>query len=202
MKNEKPYPFHKKFYLSEMKAHEDQRYIEAMREGNHTLLGELYELHAPSVANWVKQNNGSLADARDVFQEAMVAIYNKACDASFILTCPIGALLFQISRNKWIDQIRKKTKDEKVRIMERERYDSAHDAVSQVEAIQEEEIRQSKLNKAFAQLSELCQKLLKLYAEGLDTATIQAKLEMVNVNTLYRRKNACTERWRTLYHES
>jgi hypothetical protein len=30
---------------------------------------------------------------------------------------------------------------------------------------------------------------------------IRAQLKMENINTLYRRKNACTERWRTIYNQ-
>lgn len=188
-------------YLSNMNNHEDHRYIEALRNGDSRLLEALYENHKRPVIHWVVNNSGSRADARDVFQEAILALYNKACDPSYILTCPIGGLLFQICKNKWIDQLRKKNKDSEVRIVEKERYESDHSTVSELEAIQEEEIRQSRLEKAFVQLSDLCRELLQLYSKGLKAEAIQTQLDMDNVNTLYRRKNACTDRWRTLYQQ-
>lgn len=182
-----------------MNRHEDHRYIEALRKGDNLLLEELYENYSKTVTRWVMNNSGNLADARDVFQEAIIALYNKACDPSYLLTCPIGGLLVQICKNKWIDQIRKKNKDTEVRIIEKERYTGEQGTTSQLEIIEEEEIRQSKLDKAFAQLSELCQQLLKLYAKGLKADAIRVQLGMENTNTLYRRKNACTERWKVLY---
>lgn len=185
-----------------MNKHEDHRYIEALRNGDNQLLELLYQKHAPMVSRWVKQNSGSAADARDVFQEAILALYNKACDSSYVLNCAIGGLLFQICKNKWIDQIRKRGNDQKVRIAELARYDNEMATTSQIEAIEEEEIRQGKLEKAFSHLSELCQQLLKYYSEGLKAESIRLKLGMENVNTLYRRKNACTERWRILYQEA
>ena len=188
-------------YLSNMNKHEDHRYIEALRNKDNRLLEALYENHSRPVINWVINNSGSRADARDVFQEAILALYNKACDPSYILACPIGGLLFQICKNKWIDQLRKKNKDSEVRIVEKERYESDHSTVSELEAVQEEEIRQSRLEKAFVQLSSLCQQLLQLYSKGLKAEAIRTQLNMDNVNALYRRKNACTERWRTLYQQ-
>jgi RNA polymerase sigma factor (sigma-70 family) len=185
-----------------MNKHDDHRYIEALRKGDRLLLEQLYEKHSPQVKRWILQNSGSVADARDVFQEAIIALYNKACDSSYVLNCAIGGLLFQICKNKWIDQIRKKGKDQEVRNMEIQRYKDDEATVSQLEAIEEEEIRQSKLEQAFAGLSDLCQKLLKLYTEGLKAEAIRVQLGMENTNTLYRRKNACTDRWRSLYQES
>lgn len=182
-----------------MTRHDDHRYIEALRKGDNLLLEELYENYSKTVTRWVLNNSGNIADARDVFQEAILALYNKACDPDYLLTCPIGGLLVQICKNKWIDQIRKKNKDSEVRKIEKERYNSEQTSSSQLEIIEEEEIRQSKLEKAFAQLSDLCQQLLKLYAKGLKAEAIRVKLNMENVNTLYRRKNACTERWKVLY---
>ena len=183
-----------------MKTHEDHRYLIALREGDRRLLNELYTNFSPQVIRWVKNNNGSIADAKDIFQEALIALYNKACDPDFILTYPIGGLIFQICKNKWIDQIRKKNKESEVRILEKERYESIEPNSSAIEQIEEEEIRQKKLNVAFQKLSELCQKLMRAVSEGITPKDIATQLAMTDANTVYRRKNACMERWRNLYH--
>ena len=183
-----------------MNAHEDHRYLLALRKGDNLLLKELYSNFSPQVISWVKKNNGSMSDAQDIFQEALIALYNKACDRDFVLSYPIGGLIFQICKNKWIDQIRKKTKESEVRILEKERYDSEQPNTSAIEQIEEEEIRQNQLNLAFEKLSELCQKLLRAVSEGISSKDIAVQLAMNDVNTVYRRKNACVERWKNLYN--
>ena len=183
-----------------MNEHVDHRYLIALRKGDNLLLKELYSNFSPQVISWVKKNNGSMSDAQDIFQEALIALYNKACDPDFILSYPIGGLIFQICKNKWIDQIRKKTKESEVRILEKERYDSEQPSASAIEQIEEEEIRQNKLNVAFEKLSELCQKLLRAVSEGIASKDIAVQLAMNDANTVYRRKNACVERWKNLYH--
>lgn len=187
-------------YLTAMNQHEDHQYLVALRQGDNRLLHEMYSKFSPQVIQWVKKNNGSMSDAEDIFQEALIALYNKACDPDFKLTYPIGGLIFQICKNKWIDQIRKKTKESEVRILEKERYDNDEPNASLLEQIEEEEIRQTKLDIAFRQLSELCQKMLRLISEGVASKQIAVQLEMSDVNTVYRRKNACVERWKNLYH--
>ncbi len=182
-----------------MNQHEDHRYLIALRENHSETLRELYANHSAQVIRWVMNNNGSMADAKDVFQEALLALYNKACDPDFVLTYPIGGLIFQICKNKWIDQIRKKRKESEVRIVEKERYTTEESISPLIEQVEEEEIRQKKLDIAFKQLSELCQKLLGLVSEGIASKDIAVALQMNDANTVYRRKSACVDRWRALY---
>ncbi len=182
-----------------MNEHIDQRYIIALREGKYGLLEEIYTKYAPQVSKWVQRNNGSPDDAQDVFQETILALHQKAADPDFTLTCPLGALIFKISKNKWLNQLRKKSKDAEVRIIEEERYKYEGSILPTFEEVEETEIRHRKLDKTFKQLSEICQQLLSLLAQGIASSEAAVQLGMNNANTVYRRKNACVERWRTLY---
>ncbi|MCB0651908.1 MAG: sigma-70 family RNA polymerase sigma factor [Saprospiraceae bacterium] len=182
-----------------MKKHEDHQYIEALAKGDRQVLEMIYQQHLAPVKNWVIKNNGTPADAKDIFQESILAIYTKAMDPDFNLTCPLGAFVFHICRNKWISQLRKNKRMEGVIKEEQERYENNWDMAQLIVQVEEEEIRQSKLDKAFSQLSELCQKLLQLVSDGIAAEDISSQLEMAKVSTFYRRKNACIDRWRDLY---
>ena len=87
--------------------------------------------------------------------------------------------------------------------MEERRYtiDVAEDALTIAEDAITEQSRQQRLSKAFAQLSELCRQLLTLLSNGTTPKEAAETLQMNSVDTLYRRKNACTERWRAVYFE-
>ena len=102
--------------------HADHRFIEALRTGDPRGTREIYERHAREAVRWIQNNNGSEADAADVFQEAVVAIFEKAQQPDFVLTCPLGALLHLIYSRKWIDRLREKKRDATVRITEEARY--------------------------------------------------------------------------------
>lgn len=182
-----------------MKAHEDQQIIIALRAGDFKVLDHIYRDHSPAIRSWISKNNGTLADAQDVFQEAIIALHQKANDPNFVLTCPLGGLLFSICRNKWLNQLRKKNKEAEVRMWEEEKYKRESSLVSVLEAVEEEGIRQERLDRTFKELSDLCQKLLRLLISGVSSSEAAMQLGMTDANTVYRRKNACVGRWRTLY---
>jgi DNA-directed RNA polymerase specialized sigma24 family protein len=181
--------------------HTDHQFIEALRRKDERKIREIYKQHATQTIRWVVARGGSADDAEDIFQEALVAIFEKAQNLDFVLTCPMGALLHVICSRKWIDRIRQKTRDAGVRKEEEIRYasEAGEDVLIEAEEILAEEARQTRLRVSFQQISELCQRLLTLLANGTKAPEAAAILQMNSVDTLYRRKNACTERWRELY---
>jgi RNA polymerase sigma factor (sigma-70 family) len=182
--------------------HADHRYIEALRRNDERVIREIYQLHADKILRWVQSRGGAADDAQDIFQEALIALFEKAKNADFVLTCPLGAMLHIICSNKWIDRMRQKGRDSGVRKAEEARYthESEGDALVQAEDIMAEHQRHTRLRVAFYQLSELCQQLLNLLSEGKKPAEAASILQMNSAETVHRRKNACTERWRELYH--
>ena len=182
-----------------MEAHKDHELVLALRRGDFSVLDRVYAENSGTISSWITKNSGSLSDAQDVFQESVIALHRKANDPDFVLTCPLGALLFRICQNKWMYALRKKRREEEVRLTRpapSENEGSVHDAL---EAVEEESIRQRKMKAAFGKLSELCQRLLRLLGKGLPAAEIARQLGMAEANTVYRRRHACGSRWRSLY---
>ena len=138
-----------------------------------------------------------------MFQEAILAVYEKALDPDFVLTCPLGALLHLIYSRKWIDRLRQKGKELVVRKSEESRYqtESAEDALVIAESAIAQQAQQERLSSTFHMLSDLCRQLLTLLKDGLPPREAAEKLQLNSVDTLYRRKNACIQRWRALYVE-
>ena len=181
--------------------HSDQKYIDALRRNDQRLVREIYQQHSGQVLRWVVSRGGSSEDARDIFQEALIAVFEKAQNADFVLTCPLGALLHVISSRKYIDRLRQKGRDAGVRNEEERRYSEEHDSdtLTLAEESIAEQQKQERLGRAFEQISDLCRQLLTLLSNGVAPREAAEQLQMNSVDTLYRRKNACTERWRSLY---
>ncbi len=181
--------------------HADHKYVEALRQNNQIVIREIYSRFSGEALRWVLNNSGSAADARDIFQEAVLVMFEKSRQPDFVLTCPLGALLYLFYSRKWIDRLREKKREIVVRNSEENRY--ASETVENLEILAEESLReandQKRLSKTFAHLSELCRNLLSLLAEGISPRDAAEKLQFNSVDTLYRRKNACVQRWKTLY---
>lgn len=183
-----------------MPRHPDHKYIIALRENDPRLLEELYRECAPGIVRWVKANNGTAADAADLFQEALISLHRSAHKPDFELSCPINALVFTICRNQWINQLRRKKKETEVRNAEAERYAPESATESAYERWEEEQLEKERLDASLAQLSDTCRELLRLLGRGVSSAEAAEKLGMTNANTVYRRKNACLQRWRELFN--
>lgn len=184
-----------------MLANENQRLLKALREGDPVILNEIYQDYLPSAISWITTNSGTKEEAKDIFADALVAIYDKTCSKKeFELPCSFDKYLMGIIRYKWFDELKRKSKELKVRNQEISRYDNEQDENIEtlLIATQQNHARQEQLNQTFLMLSALCQQLLSLYKEGHSPATITKKLNLNKVNTYYRRKNACIDRWRTL----
>ncbi len=180
------------------KPHSDhERYIvKALQQGDQKLLAEIYQKHSPQILKWVQNNNGTADDGKDLFQDAIEVVMHNAFKPDFVLTCPLGAFIYQICRNKWLDKLRKKKKDDAVRIKELERYRDNRELLPFANIAIAEQKCQELLERSFLQLTALCQNLLTLLKQNVAAAEVATRLEMASVNTVYRRKFACLKAWK------
>lgn len=66
----------------------------------------LYLKYFPVIASYIKQNRGSDEDAQDVFQEAIIVLFEKVKYSDFVLTSSLSTYLFAISKNIWLKHLR------------------------------------------------------------------------------------------------
>src|SRR5262245_60023074 len=89
--------------------HPDKKYIDALLTNNEPLLRELYQKCFGKIKSFVTHNRGTPDDAWDLLQEAMLSIFYRLKQGSFVLTCPFDAFIFIVCRNLWIKELRKKS---------------------------------------------------------------------------------------------
>src|SRR5690606_3743689 len=88
--------------------HPDQRYIAALLANDAKVIGEIYERFANGVKAFVINNSGTIEDAKDIFQEGLIAICHQARKPGFELTCPFWAYLHLVCRGKWLNELKKR----------------------------------------------------------------------------------------------
>lgn len=88
--------------------HPDHRYVEALLTNNMVVLEEIYRRFSGKIKWMVLQNHGTVDDAADVFQDALMSIYHKAKEQDFKLTCPLDAFLYLICKKKWLNELSKR----------------------------------------------------------------------------------------------
>jgi len=90
-----------------MIAHKDQQYVKALLNNDSVLIEEIYKKCSVQCVKFVKNNSGTLSEAKDVFQESITTLYHQA-KSGLILTAPICAYLYRIYRGKWINLLNSK----------------------------------------------------------------------------------------------
>ena len=75
-------------------AHNDSKAAETIYKDNFNM-----------VLAFVLNNNGSYDEAKDIFQETMITLYEKAKTDSFVLTCQIKTYVYSVSRRLWLKRL-------------------------------------------------------------------------------------------------
>ena len=115
-----------------------------------------------SIRQYIRANQGSSEDARDIFQEVLLVIFRRVRSGSFTLTCSLGTYLYSVSKLLWLKELRKRKRfsDQPA---DWEAYTDEEQDVIQMAEYNE---RQRIYRRHFEQLSEACRKVLALFLEG------------------------------------
>ncbi len=181
--------------------HPDQKYVEALLKNDPLVLEELYEKFAGKIKWMILQNSGTETDAADIFQDALISIYNKAKTGNFELTCPMEAFLYLICKNKWLNVLNKR-RTQKVTNTDTEGFNYiGEDSFRLAEDCILHQERSTLLAEKLSQMGESCKNLLRLSWSGLSMDEVAKKL---NVSYAYARKkkSECMAKLITLVKQS
>jgi len=65
----------------------------------------IYRLNFSMVQSLIINNNGSSDDAKDIFQETMIVLYEKSRSAGFELNCLIKTYVYSVARRLWLKKL-------------------------------------------------------------------------------------------------
>lgn len=75
-------------------ARNDKKSVEDIYKHNYNLIQAL-----------IVNNSGTTDDAKDIFQEAMVVLYEKARSGNFELNCQVRTYLYSVSKRLWLKKL-------------------------------------------------------------------------------------------------
>jgi len=183
-------------------VHTEVQLLTELATGGRIATEQVYRRHYPMVTKWIMHHGGTEADAADVYQEAMVVLYEKAQSPEFRLSCKIGTYLFAISKNLWYKKIQHAQKQpgllpESAGIDDR--IDWAYE--DDIKAHTERELHYGQLNIALDQLGEPCRSLLKaFYQHDKSMQEIAVDFGYTNPDNAKTQKYKCLNRLRKLFY--
>lgn len=142
-----------------MKASEnEQALLHGLAVADRAAVETIYKLHYKMVQALVVANNGTAEDAKDIFQEAMVVLYEKVTGGAFELNCQLKTYLYAVSRRLWLRRLQQASR---YLLSDTENEQAAVEEDMEVHVQRDLEFRM--MEKAMGSLGEPCRSLLEAF---------------------------------------
>ena len=79
--------------------------LEGLAREEKPAVEKIYRDNFPIIKSLVINNNGNEEDAADLFQEAMIVLFEKSKSEDFELTCQIRTYLYSVCRRLWLKKL-------------------------------------------------------------------------------------------------
>ncbi len=182
----------------------EQQLLKALAAGERAATEQVYKQQLPIVNGWLVKNGCSSEDAADLFQEAMVVLYEKAQSPEFRLSCNVGTYLFAVSKHLWYKKLQKQQR-EPIRLYDNTEADDEGGGgrayEEDINVHYEREAHFDQLDAALDQVGEPCRSLLQaFYHKDRSMQEIAADFGYTNPENAKTQKYKCLARLRKLFH--
>lgn len=174
----------------------EQPLLEGLARNDAKAVEIIYKENYNIVQSFIVNNNGTYDDARDIFQEAMIVLYENAKSTSFVLTCKITTYLYSVCRRLWLKRLQQLNK-----------YGTPVESLQEMVAVEEDVEDQEKRNtdfiimeRALGSLGEPCKSLLEAYyLQKKGMTEIAEAFGYTNADNAKNQKYKCLMRLKKLF---
>ena len=173
------------------KKYNDEELIEGLRQGEDAVLNFLYKNYYGVVRGMVLKSYGNEDQARDIFQEVIIVIYNKLQDSNFKITSSFFTFFYAVIKNTWLDYRKLSLKNPLIYAKDYSDEIGVGIEIDQVEVLATKAIRLGLFNTYFKELADGCQQILSLFRAEYKAEEIANELGFKSANYVRKRKSEC-----------
>lgn len=179
---------------------EQEELIKAIQANDERVLEIVYEANYHKTELYIVKNNGSMEQAKDIYQEAFIAVWENVQNDKFIPKneTALNGYLYTVAKNKWLDYL-KSSRFKKTSTIETYEYKIENEIDTTEDDFEEK--NDSKLEKVVANfntIGETCKKILtEFYYETKSLREIAAEFDITEA-TARNKKYRCLEKLRAL----
>jgi RNA polymerase sigma factor (sigma-70 family) len=174
----------------------EQKLLEGLAKNDRKAIETIYKEHFNMVQSLILNNSGYADDARDIFQEAMIVLYQKARSGSFELNSQLKTYLYSVCRRLWLK-----------RLNQMQRISPEVDNLEETVPVEEELERHEQRNRDFltmeqamSNLGEPCKSLLEAYyMEKKSMVEIAGDFGYTNADNAKNQKYKCLMRLKKIF---
>jgi len=161
-------------------------------------LKHIYKTHFPMVLQMILKNNGNDADAKDVFQEGIIVLYNKVKTGEFELTSKLKTYIYSVCRRIWLKKLSRAGNI----TYELKEVEDFLPVENDVELHELRDLQFSKMEESMLMLGEPCQTIIRdFYMQNKSMQEICEKFGYTNPENAKTQKYKCLQRLKKLFFQ-
>lgn len=162
-------------------------------------LNKLYVAYFPMVLQFILNNNGDEDDAKDVYQETIIVLYNKVKSGSFELSSKLKTYIYSVSRRIWLKKLAQHSRKTN-NIADFEDVLVVDDDLEQHE---QKDMQFDKMKVALDNLGEPCKTIIQdFYIHNQSMQDICEKFGYTNADNAKTQKYKCLQRLKKIFFQS
>ena len=176
----------------------DLRDLEAILQNNQKGITDIYQRYFPLILQLIITNSGNEDDAKDVFQETVIILYNKIQTGNFVLNSRLSTYIYAIAKRLWLKKLNQMGRMSS--------FNSLFDVEDNVlETFSIEQHNQNEENfkhieSALNELGEPCRAIIEnYYYRSMPMSQIASKLGYVNADSVKAQKYKCIQRLKKIF---
>jgi len=175
---------------------QEKQLLEGLALNDRAVIEAIYRDNYPMVQAFILNNNGNTDEARDIFQETMIVLFEKAVSGSFELNCQLKTYIYSVCRRLWLK-----------RLQQLQRYHNPVENGEETVSVEEElEVHEkhntdfSIMENALARIGEPCKSLLDAYyIQKKSMQDIASDFGYTNADNAKTQKYKCLLRLKKLF---
>lgn len=176
----------------------DSEVIIGVLNGSKDILNQLYTAYFPMVLQLVMTNSGDEDDAKDVFQESVIVLYNKIKSGNFELSSKLKTFIYSVARRLWLKRLSQKSRNSgNIKDFE--------DVLPVEQDIDQHEIKDNQfkqMEQALGTLGEPCKTIIEdFYLNNSSMQDICEKFGYTNSDNAKTQKYKCLQRLKKIFFQ-
>lgn len=176
----------------------DSEIVFGILNNSENAIKRLYVAYFPMVMQLILNNNGTPDDAKDIYQEAIIVLYNKVKKGDFELNSKLKTFIYSVCRRLWLK-----------RLSQMNRYGGdIHDfndylpVEEEIEEHGERDIQFTKMQSALQMLGEPCKTIIEdFYIHNRSMQEICESFGYTNADNAKTQKYKCLQRLKKLFFQ-
>jgi RNA polymerase sigma factor (sigma-70 family) len=177
----------------------DREVVLGILNNSEEALNKLYTGYFPMILQFILNNNGDEDDAKDVYQEGIIVLYNKIKSGNFELSSKLKTYIYSVCRRIWLKKLSQQSK----RSNDISDFEDVIAVETDVEHHEEKDQQFEKMQSTLLHLGEPCKTIIQdFYINNLSMQEICEKFGYTNADNAKTQKYKCLQRLKKLFFQS